>query len=280
MTKGLPKETLIFENRTMQEIYEEVRNLYQRYPQPWVIGYSGGKDSIAVVQLVWKALEGLSPEERQKPVFVIASDTKVETPVIVEYIHNTLHLLNKAAQAQGMPFQADKVMPTLNNSFWVNLIGRGYPAPTSHRLQDALQQMHHGSIVDPFDDFGQEHVMSAVVAIALEVTINDPCLPAHNRLGHALHSGVRRPFRAIAIRALLNIRFKNGRKDQLQGSLHHTVAYGWHPEDADLRPTILRYCFPPHPHGLIRACDQFVPYVLKKRFHPAGLDVCKRHPVN
>jgi DNA sulfur modification protein DndC len=132
MTKGLPKETSIFEKRTMQEIYEEVRNLYQRYPQPWVIGYSGGKDSTAVVQLVWKALEGLSREERQKPVFVIASDTKVETPVIVEYINITLHLLNKAAKAQGMPFQADKVMPTLNNSFWVNLIGRGYPAPTSH----------------------------------------------------------------------------------------------------------------------------------------------------
>ena len=75
MTIGLPKETSIFEKRTMQEIYEEVRNLYQRYPQPWVIGYSGGKDSTAVVQLVWKALEGLSPEERQKPVFVIASDT-------------------------------------------------------------------------------------------------------------------------------------------------------------------------------------------------------------
>src|SRR6266852_3480291 len=94
--------------------------------------------------------------------------------------------------------------------------------------------------------------MSDVVEIGLEVNIDDPCLPAHNRLGHALHSGVRRPFRAIAIRARLKIRFKNGLEDQLQGSLHHTVAYGWHPEDADLRPAVLRYCFLPHPHGLIR----------------------------
>ena len=28
MNKGLPKETSIFEKRTMQEVYEEVRNLY------------------------------------------------------------------------------------------------------------------------------------------------------------------------------------------------------------------------------------------------------------
>ena len=135
MQTGLPKETSIFDKRTMQEVYEEVRHLYQRYPQPWVIGYSGGKDSTAVLQLVWKALEGFNPEERQKPVFVIASDTKVETPIIVDYINNTLHLINRTAQATGMPFQANKVMPTLNDSFWVNLIGRGYPAPTSMHIK-------------------------------------------------------------------------------------------------------------------------------------------------
>src|SRR5713226_2375365 len=121
--------------------------------------------------------------------------------------------------------------------------------------------MHHVSIVDPCGDFGQEHVMSDVVEIRLEVNIDDPCLPTRNRLGHALHGGVRRPFWAIAIRARLKIRLKNGLEDQLQGSLHHPVAYGWNPEDTDLCPAILRYLLPPHPHGLIRACDQCVPYV-------------------
>jgi DNA sulfur modification protein DndC len=93
-----------------------------------VIGYSGGKDSTTVLQLIWNALEELPPEERQEPVFVIASDTKVETPVIVDYIDQTLRRINEAAQASGMPFRAEKVLPTLNNSFWGNLIGRGYPA--------------------------------------------------------------------------------------------------------------------------------------------------------
>lgn len=131
MADGLPNEHSVFEHRTLKNIYDEVRDVYLRYPQPWVIGYSGGKDSTAVVQLVWKALEKLPPEDRQKPVFVIASDTKVETPVIVGYIDDTLRRINEKAQRTGMPFRAEKVLPTLNNSFWVNLIGRGYPAPTS-----------------------------------------------------------------------------------------------------------------------------------------------------
>jgi len=131
MLAGLPNEHSVFEHRAVHDIYDEIRDVYRRYPQPWVIGYSGGKDSTAVLQLVWNAIKELPPEERQKPIFVIASDTKVETPVIVDYIDNTLRRINEVAQAEGMPFSAEKVMPTVNDSFWVNLIGRGYPAPTS-----------------------------------------------------------------------------------------------------------------------------------------------------
>jgi DNA sulfur modification protein DndC len=131
MLAGLPSEQSIFTYRNIQDIYREIQDVYRKYPQPWVIGYSGGKDSTAVLQLVWYAIKELPSEERQKPIFVIASDTKVETPVIVDYIDTTLRRVNEVAKAQGMPFSAEKVMPTLNDSFWVNLIGRGYPAPTT-----------------------------------------------------------------------------------------------------------------------------------------------------
>jgi DNA sulfur modification protein DndC len=131
MLAGLPNEHSVFDHRSIRDIYDEIRDVYLRYPQPWVIGYSGGKDSTTVLQLVWNAIKELPPEKRQKPIFVIASDTKVETPVIVDYINNTLRRVNEVAQEQGMPFIAEKVMPTINDSFWVNLIGRGYPAPTS-----------------------------------------------------------------------------------------------------------------------------------------------------
>lgn len=120
------------EQREIKSVYREIQDIYLRYPQPWVIGYSGGKDSTCVLQLVWKAMEALPVEKRQKPIFVIASDTQVETPVIVEYINNTLRRINEIASTAKMPFQTQKVVPNLNESFWVNLIGRGYPAPTTH----------------------------------------------------------------------------------------------------------------------------------------------------
>ena len=57
MSSGTPTETSVFETRTIQEVYAEIQDVYERFPQPWVIGYSGGKDSTAVLQMVWKALE-------------------------------------------------------------------------------------------------------------------------------------------------------------------------------------------------------------------------------
>ena len=43
-----------------------IQNLYRADDIPWMIGYSGGKDSTAAVQLVWMAMEKLSPNERKK----------------------------------------------------------------------------------------------------------------------------------------------------------------------------------------------------------------------
>jgi len=130
MTIGLPKETSVFDVKSIEDIYEEIREVYKKHQRPWVVGFSGGKDSTATLQAVWKAIEGLAPEERTNPIYVIASDTRVETPVIVDHIDTNLRLINEAAQARRLPIEAQKVVPTLNDSFWVNLIGRGYPAPT------------------------------------------------------------------------------------------------------------------------------------------------------
>lgn len=115
----------------LPEIIEDIQQTYLNYPYPWVIGYSGGKDSTATLQLVWYALSALSPEQRTKPIHVISTDTQVETPMIVERIDGSLRLMNEAAQTQQMNLTAHKLSPVLNDSFWVNLIGRGYPAPNS-----------------------------------------------------------------------------------------------------------------------------------------------------
>lgn len=123
------KEHSVFEYRTLEDIYNEIRSVYLKDNRPWIIGYSGGKDSTTVLQLVWYALSELPKEERKKIVHVISTDTLVETPVIVDYINQTLEKIDNSAKEQGMPFKTHKLKPIINDTFWVNLIGRGYPAP-------------------------------------------------------------------------------------------------------------------------------------------------------
>jgi len=110
--------------------YEEIRSVYLEDQRPWVIGYSGGKDSSTALQLIWYALSELPHEKLTKSVYIISSDTLVETPQIVNYIDASLHKMNDAAHQQGLPFSAHKVRPIIEDSFWVNLIGKGYPAPS------------------------------------------------------------------------------------------------------------------------------------------------------
>jgi DNA sulfur modification protein DndC len=109
----------------------EIREVYCGDDRPWVIGYSGGKDSTTALQLVWNALKGLPQDALKKPVYVISSDTLVETPMIVDYVDRTLNRINSAAKAAGLPITSHKVVPEINDSFWVNLIGRGYPVPST-----------------------------------------------------------------------------------------------------------------------------------------------------
>jgi len=122
-------ESSIFDTRSLNDIYEEVRQVYLSDGRSWIVGYSGGKDSTAALQLVWHAISELPREKRTKPIYVISSDTLVETPIIVDYVHETLHRIIRAAREQGMPFQAQMVRPLVSETFWVNLVGRGYPAP-------------------------------------------------------------------------------------------------------------------------------------------------------
>jgi len=108
---------------------EEIRRLYRWDQVPWVIGYSGGKDSSAVLQLVWLAVKELPPEHRNKPIHVISTDTLVEQPVVAAWVEASHTRMRKAAAEQQMPVVPHKLTPEVKDTFWVNLIGRGYPAP-------------------------------------------------------------------------------------------------------------------------------------------------------
>ena len=123
-------EELAPAGRPLKDLLSEIRDLYVEDDRPWVIGYSGGKDSTAVLQLVYSAVLSLPIRQRVKRIFVVSSDTLVETPVVVELLARTLATLDKAAAIARVPFESHQVTPDENQTFWVNLLGRGYPAPT------------------------------------------------------------------------------------------------------------------------------------------------------
>jgi DNA sulfur modification protein DndC len=116
-------------DEVVTELTEEIRELYTADQVPWVIGYSGGKDSTAVLQLVWMALADLPAEQRTKAVHVISTDTLVENPVVAAWVSASLGTMQEAAQAQSLPIEPHRLTPEIKDTFWVNLIGRGYPAP-------------------------------------------------------------------------------------------------------------------------------------------------------
>jgi DNA sulfur modification protein DndC len=104
--------------------------LYDEHPtRPWIIGFSGGKDSTMLLQIVWNALKKIEPVLLTRQIYVVCNDTLVENPRIVKFINKTLKRIQKEANLNHFPIIVHQTMPNLENTFWVKLIGLGYPAP-------------------------------------------------------------------------------------------------------------------------------------------------------
>ncbi|WJN61611.1 DNA phosphorothioation system sulfurtransferase DndC [Pseudomonas sp. SO81] len=142
-----------FSGKPLAEYVAEVQRIYCMDSRPWIIGYSGGKDSSAVTTLVYLALLGLPPELRKKEVFLITSDTLVETPVVVDLIKSSMQLIERAAKRDKLPITQHSVTPKTNDTFWVNLLGKGYPAPT-RSFRWCTERMK----IDPVSDFIREKI--------------------------------------------------------------------------------------------------------------------------
>jgi len=123
------KQEITITRDKVKGLMETVRNLYLADDIPWVIGYSGGKDSTAALQLVWLALKELPKSLLKKKVHIINTDTMVESPVISKWVENSLKIMNEQSEKEGLPFVTHRLTPEDNNTYWVNLLGRGYPFP-------------------------------------------------------------------------------------------------------------------------------------------------------
>lgn len=122
MSEAISKESI-------ELLKSTIRGLYKADDIPWVIGYSGGKDSTATLQLVWLALQELPKRELKKTVHIMHTNTLVESPVVSKWAYDSINIMQQKAQEQGLPFITHILTPAVDQTYWVNFIGRGYPFP-------------------------------------------------------------------------------------------------------------------------------------------------------
>ena len=126
-------------NKKTERIISEIIDQYayaDTSEKPWIIGFSGGKDSTVLLTLVWIALQRIKKEmpyafQLRRPVYVVCNDTMVENPIIASYVEDVLAKIETAARDQSLPIIVKKTIPKLEETFWINVIGKGYPVPNN-----------------------------------------------------------------------------------------------------------------------------------------------------
>lgn len=115
--------------KVFEDIIEEMTFVYKHDNRPWLIGYSGGKDSSLLVSLVIEVVTRLPEYERNKKIFIVTSDTGVENPIVKKYMHTSSQKINEFSQKINANIQADIIYPDVTQSYWNLVIGLGYPTP-------------------------------------------------------------------------------------------------------------------------------------------------------
>lgn len=155
--------------KKIQGIIDELVDQYEfsdDSSRPWIIGFSGGKDSTVLLTLVWMSLQKLQetiPNYKfRREVYVVCNDTLVENPIIESYVDDVLLDIEKSALEQGMPIIVKKTAPKLDETFWINVIGKGYPVPnnTFRWCTDRLK-------IKPTSDFLHQQINEKGEAIVL-----------------------------------------------------------------------------------------------------------------
>lgn len=149
-----------------REIVEQY--LEEDYNRPWIVAYSGGKDSSLLLQLVWEALENIQEytskefNSYKRKVYIVCNNTLVENPSILKFVSKQLELIQQAANEKGLPFSIKHTTPRLEDTFWTNLVGKGYPAPNS-KFRWCTERLKirptSNYILDTIDEYGEAIIL-------------------------------------------------------------------------------------------------------------------------
>lgn len=109
------------------QMLDEYLDNSQNYP--WIVTFSGGKDSTLVAHLVFELLLDLPPHLRTRQIYFVSNDTLVESPLVVTHMRTTLDRILKSAKILKLPIDGQITTPKVSETFWSLLIGKGYPSP-------------------------------------------------------------------------------------------------------------------------------------------------------
>lgn len=117
----------------IETIKDRLKKEYLADTRPWVVTFSGGKDSTTVLQLVVEVIVELRKENKDtKRVYVVSSDTGVEMPIIEDYTTEKLKQIDDFIQKEKLNMEVNLLKPKVTESFWTLLLGKGYPSPNQN----------------------------------------------------------------------------------------------------------------------------------------------------
>ena len=102
----------------------------REHADPWIIAYSGGKDSTLLLHLVWEIAAAVPVRQPRRQIYIVSNDTLVESPLVISHLRRSLEAIRGAVQKTGLPITIKVTEPCIDQTFWVNVIGRGYIPPT------------------------------------------------------------------------------------------------------------------------------------------------------
>lgn len=111
--------------RTIQErwaeVVQHVKNEYLSDAQswPWIVGFSGGKDSTVVAHAVFEALAAIPPSQRTRPVHIVSNDTMVESPLVMAHLDEVSSQIQAAVDNLSLPITVARTRPDPDKTFWV-----------------------------------------------------------------------------------------------------------------------------------------------------------------
>ena len=155
---------------------------YARASTPWYIGYSGGKDSSAVLTLLFLALA--DAPTKSTPITILYVDTGVEIPPVRDLALSFLNAYQTECTSRGIPLAIAVVSPPLADRYLVKVIGRGYPPPTN-KFRWCTRRLRTNPVNRFFRDSGAERGILLLGVRRGESASRDRTIARYSSSNHA-----------------------------------------------------------------------------------------------